>query len=93
MQFQQYIIILIKNILFQEASSVLICCKPGILESGHFLSVFTGHWAALGEVPESLLDANHHVTREIGNVVLPVEIFNDTDPFSFLMWVKCGAQP
>ena len=41
----------------------------------------------------SPLDPNHHVPREIGNViVLPVEMFNDTDPFTFLMWVKCGAQ-
>ena len=44
-------------------------------------------------VPGSPLDSDHHVTREIGNiVVLPVKMFNDTDPFSFLMWVKCGAQ-
>ena len=32
------------------------------------------------------------MTREIANiVVLLVEMFNDTDPFTFLMWVKCGA--
>ena len=72
---------------------VTSCWKPGMLESGHFLSVFTGHWAALWEVPESPLDADHHVTREIANiVVLSVEMFNGTDPFNFLMWVKCGAQ-
>ena len=45
------------------------------------------------EVPGSPLDPDHHVTRETANiVVLLVEMFNDTDPFSFLMWVKCGAQ-
>ena len=44
-------------------------------------------------VPGSPLDPDHHVTREIANiVVLPVEMFNDIHPFSFLMWVKCGAQ-
>ena len=44
-------------------------------------------------VPGSPLDPDHHVTREIANiVVLLVEMCNDTDPFSFLMWVKCGAQ-
>ena len=35
---------------------------------------------------------DHHVATEIGNIVLPVEMFNDTDAFSFLMCVKCGAQ-
>ena len=36
---------------------------------------------------------DHYVAREIGNiVVLPVEMFNDTDSFNFLMCVKCGAQ-
>ena len=41
----------------------------------------------------SPLDPDHHVGIEIGNiVVLPVEVFNDIDSFSFLMWVKCGAQ-
>ena len=44
-------------------------------------------------VPGSPLDPDHRVTREIANiVVLPVEMFNDIHPFSFLMWVKCGAQ-
>ena len=82
-----------KEYTFSEASSVVASCwKPGMLESGHFLSVFTGHWAALWEVPGSPL---HQIimAREIGNiVVLPVEVFNDTDSFSFLMWVKCGGQ-
>ena len=37
-----------KEYTFSEASSVVASCwKPGMLESGHFLSVFTGHWAAL----------------------------------------------
>ena len=39
---------LIKNILFQKVYSVATSCrKPVMLESGHFLSVFTGYWAAL----------------------------------------------
>ena len=83
-----------KESVFQKTSSVVTSCwKPGMLESGHFLSVFTGHWAALWEVPESPVDPDYHMTREIGNiVVLPVEMLNDTDPFSFVMWMKCGAQ-
>ena len=45
------------------------------------------------KVPDSPLDTDHHVAREIGNIaVLPVEMCNGTDSFSFLMWVKCGAQ-
>ena len=37
--------------------------------------------------------SDHYMAREIGNiVVLPVEMFNDTDSFNFLMCVKCGAQ-
>ena len=40
----------------------------------------------------SCCSPDHHVAREIGNVVLPVEMCNRTDSFGFLMWVKCGAQ-
>ena len=33
------------------------------------------------------------MTREIGNsFVLPVEMFNNTDSFSFLKWMRCGGQ-
>ena len=45
------------NVFFQSISSVVTSCwKPVMLESGHFLFVFTGHWAALWEVPGSPLD-------------------------------------
>ena len=39
-----------------SSSSSTSCWKPAVLDSGHFLSVFTGHWAALWEVPGSPLD-------------------------------------
>ena len=37
-----------KECIFPEDFHLVTSCwKPGMLESGHFLSVFTGHWAAL----------------------------------------------
>ena len=63
-----------------------------MMESGHFLSVFTGHGAELKKslaFPWILTI----MWPDIGNsFALPVEVFNDKGSFSFLMWVKWGAQ-
>ena len=63
-----------------------------MMESGHFLSVFTGHGAELKKslaFPWILTI----MWPDIGNsFALPVEVFNDKGSFSLLMWVMCGAQ-
>ena len=93
LQFQQYIFIPIKNILFEQASNVSASCrKPGMMGSGHFLSVFTEHGAEL----ENSLALPWILTIMWPDIVnsfaLPVEVFNDKGSFSCLMWVTYGAQ-
>ena len=40
------------------------------------------------EIPGSPLDPDHHMPKDTGNsFALAVELFNDKDSFSFLMWV------